>query len=111
MNDYRMNMPRAAFGVAAVVLTAITLGLVIVAPAKTESAIPQSPALVAATPAASDARHGGDCPQPDRSDRRSRTRAAFVAASGKEGQAGLKTKVSPAPACPPDERVQKGRMP
>jgi hypothetical protein len=50
MNGYRTNMPRAAFGVAAIALTAITLGLVIVAPAKTESAIPPSPALVATTP-------------------------------------------------------------
>ena len=54
MNGYRTNMPRTAFGVAAIALTAITLGLVIVAPAKTESARQARIALVAAKPATSE---------------------------------------------------------
>ncbi len=51
MNGYETNMPRFAFGVAAVALTAMTLGLAIVAPAKTEFAARPGPALAAAMPA------------------------------------------------------------
>ncbi len=54
MNSYETNMPRTAFGVAAVALTAMTLGLMIVVPAKTESAAQSSHALVAAMPATSE---------------------------------------------------------
>ena len=51
MNSYESNMHRTAFGIAAVALTAMTLGLVIVVPAKTESAAQPGHALVATTQA------------------------------------------------------------
>ena len=54
MNSYETNMPRTAFAMAAVALTAMTLGLVVVVPAKTESAARPSHAVVAATPATSE---------------------------------------------------------
>jgi len=54
MNSYETNMPRTAFGIAAVALTAMTLGLVVVAPAKIESAAQSGHALVAVTPATSE---------------------------------------------------------
>jgi hypothetical protein len=47
-------MPRTAFGFAAVALMAMTMGLVIIAPAKTESAAHPGHALVAAVPATSE---------------------------------------------------------
>ncbi len=50
MNSYETNMPRTAFGVVAVALTAMTLGLAIFVPAKTESAAQPGHAVVAVTP-------------------------------------------------------------
>jgi hypothetical protein len=37
MNRYETSIPRAAFGIAAVAMTAITVGLAVVAPAKLDS--------------------------------------------------------------------------
>ena len=54
MNSYETNMPRTAFGIAAVALTAMTLGLVVVVPAKTESAAQPGHSLVTVTPATSE---------------------------------------------------------
>ena len=52
MNRYEPEIPRAAFGIAAAALTAITIGLLVVAPAKFDSISADSVTLAAArTPA------------------------------------------------------------
>ncbi len=55
MNRYEPEVPRAAFGIAAAALTAITIGLLVVAPAQFDSISTDSVTLAAARGAATPA--------------------------------------------------------